>query len=153
MTEIVLTKAATGALVPVDQQGIDYLSKLKLGAGVTVTIKRHRNPGHHRKFFALLNLGFDSWEPEGAEYKGQQVAKNFDQFRNDVTVLAGYHETTLTLKNEVRVVAKSISFGKMDQDEFQKLYNAVANVLLERVLLRYKRADLDNVINQILGFV
>lgn len=152
MTEIVLTKAASGVLVPVDQQGIDYLSKLKLGAGVSVEIKRHRNPGHHRKFFALLNLAFDAWEPNHAEYKGEPVQKNFNQFRNDVTVLAGHYETAITLRGETRLTAKSISFGSMGQEEFDVLYNSVVNVILARILTRYSRDDLDNVIEKVLGF-
>ena len=38
MAEIVLMKTAGGVLAPVDQAGIDYLQKLKVGAGVSVTI-------------------------------------------------------------------------------------------------------------------
>jgi hypothetical protein len=40
----------------------------------------------------------------------------------------------------------------MDQDAFEDLYNKVANVLLQRVLTRYDRADLDRVVNRIVGF-
>jgi hypothetical protein len=152
LTNIVLAKTAGGALVPVDQQGIEYLTKLKIGAGVTVSIKRNRNPGHHRKLFALLNLAFDAWEPVGNTYKGEPVQKNFDQFRNDVTVLAGYFDTAITLKGETRLTAKSISFGSMAQEEFDGLYSKIVDVVLTRILTNYTRDDIDNVINQILGF-
>lgn len=152
MTELVLAKTAGGALVPLDQQGVEFLAKLKAGAGVTVSIKRHRNPGHHRKFFALLNLAFDAWEPQGKEYKGEPVQKNFDQFRNDVVVLAGFYESGITLRGETRLVAKSISFANMDQAEFDQLYSKVIDVVLQRILTNYTRADLDNVIEQLLRF-
>ena len=49
MAEIVLAKAANGALIPVDQQGLDYVLKMKLGAGVTATVKRNNNPKFTQK--------------------------------------------------------------------------------------------------------
>lgn len=153
MTSIVLTKAAGGGLVPIDQQAIDFLAKLKLGAGVTVEIKRHRNPAFHRKYFALLNLAYEAWEPVAATYKGEAVGKNFAQFRNDVTVLAGHFEMAVNLRGETRLTAKSISFGSMGQDEFESLYSATVNVILSRILTTYTPEDLDRVIDQILGFV
>lgn len=152
MTALVLTKAAGGALIPVDAQAADYIAKLKLGAGVTVEIKRHRNPAFHRKYFALLNIAFDAWEPAEATYKGQVVGKNFDQFRNDIVVLAGHYEMAVNLKGETRLTAKSISFASMGQEEFEQLYDATVNVVLTRILTNYTRDDLDQVVEQVLRF-
>lgn len=153
MKELVLTKAPGGALIPVDPQAVEFIGKLKLGQGVTAAIKRHRNPAFHRKFFALLNLAYDAWEPTVATYKGQVVGKNFDQFRNDVLCLAGHFEMAVNLRGETRVTAKSISFGAMDQDEFESVYNSVANVILQRILTNYSRDDLDAVIDRLMGFL
>jgi hypothetical protein len=152
MTEILVTKTAAGALSPADQQAAEYLSKLKLGEVVKVKATRMRNPQFHRKFFALLNLAFDAWEPVENTYRGEAVRKNFEQFRNDVTVLAGYYETAVTLKGETRLTAKSISFGSMGQDEFEALYSAVVDVVLARILTKYTRDDLDEVIERLLAF-
>jgi len=152
MTNLVLTKASNGALVPIDPQAVEFIAKMKLGAAVTATVKRHRNPGFHRKFFALLNVAFDAWEPTAATYKGQVVGKNFDQFRNDVTVLAGHYEMAVNLRGETRLTAKSISFASMGQDEFDTLYSAVVNVILARILTNYTRDDLDGVVERILQF-
>ncbi len=145
MTAIVLMKTPGGALVPADPQATEYIARLKLGAPVKAEVKRMRNYQFHKKLFALLNFAFDTWEPTEATYKGQVVQKNFDQFRNDVTVLAGFGETTITLRGEVRVVAKSISFGSMSQDEFDQLYDAVCSVILAKVLTTYDREAIDNV--------
>jgi hypothetical protein len=153
MKELVLTKAPGGALVPVDPQAAEYIAKLKIGAGVTATVKRHRNPRFHRKFMALLNLAFDAWEPVEATYKGQRVGKNFDQFRRDITILAGHYEMAVNLKGETRLTAKSISFANMDEDEFSELYNAACNVILQRILTNYTRDDLDAVIDRLMGFI
>jgi hypothetical protein len=151
-SEIVLAKTAAGSLVPIDQAGADYLAKIKVGKAVTATVKRHNNPAFHRKFFALLNLGFDAWEPGELEYKGVLVAKNFDQFRRDITILAGYFDSAISFKGDVRLTAKSLNFNAMDQDEREALYSSVINVLLARVLTQYSRDDLDNVVEQLLAF-
>jgi hypothetical protein len=153
MKELVLTKAPGGVLIPLDPQAAEYIGKLKLGQGVTATVKRHRNPRFHRKYFALLNLAFDAWEPVEAMYKGQVVGKNFDQFRNDIICLAGYFEMAVNLKGETRVTAKSISFGSMDEDEFGELYNATVNVVLKHVLTNYDREQLDAVMDRLTGFL
>lgn len=152
MTEIVLAKAANGALMPLDQQGIDYLSSMKLGAGVTVTVKRHNNPTFHRKLFALFNLAFESWEPAELEYKGEPVAKQFDQFRKDITVLAGFYDTSINFKGDVRLTAKSLNFSVMKQEERERVYSAVINVILAKILTKYTRSNLDSVIEQVLAF-
>jgi hypothetical protein len=152
VTAIVLAKAAGGALIPLDQQAIDFLAKLKLGAGVTVEIKRHRNPGFHKKYFALLNLAFEAWEPTVATYRGETVGKNFDQFRNDITVLAGHYEMAVNLRGETRLTAKSISFASMSAEAFESLYSATINVILAKIMTNYTRDDLDNVIDQLLSF-
>lgn len=152
MTQLVLTKAPGGALVPVDAQAEEYIAGMKVGAAVTATVKRHRNPQFHRKFFALLNFAFDAWEPEGKEYKGEPVRKEFEQFRNDVVILAGYYTTSINLRGEVRLTAKSISFAAMDEDEFSKLYSAVVDVILTRILTKYTKEDLDQVVERLLRF-
>jgi hypothetical protein len=152
MTDIVLIKAASGALVPADQQSIEYISKMKLGGAVTATVKRHNNPAFHRKMFALLNLAFEHWEPDEKEYKGQRVQKNFDQLRKDITILAGYYETVITFRGDVRVVAKSLNFSSMGPEERESLYSSIINVVLAKILTNYTRDDLDNVINQVLAF-
>lgn len=150
--ELILAKAPNGSLVPVDQQAMDELAKLKVGQGVRVKVTRMRNYKFHRKLFALLNVAFDAWEPLALEYKGEKVAKNFERFRSDVTVLAGYYEATVNLRGETRLEPKSISFSSMDQDEFEKLYSAVIDVVLQRILTNYTRDDLDNVVEQVLRF-
>ncbi|MDR0805970.1 MAG: DUF1367 family protein [Enterobacteriaceae bacterium] len=64
--QLQLIKHSTGVLIPATPETSDYLhSKIKLGAVLEADFKQVRNPKFHRKFFALLNLGFDYWEPTG----------------------------------------------------------------------------------------
>ena len=114
-----------------------------------------RNYKFHKKLFALLTVGYDAWEPgrKHKTYKGKEVSKNFERFRADVTVMAGYYEQVFDLKGRMKLEAKSISFASMDDEVFNDFYSAVADVLLREVLVNYKgRAELDSVIEQILGF-
>lgn len=150
--DIVLAKAANGCLVPVDQQGIEAIAKMKLGAGVRVTMAKYNNVKFHRKIFALANLAYESWEPGEKEHKGVPITKNFDQFREDITILAGFYETRVRLNGELRYIAKSWSFSSMNDVEKDRLYNEIINVILKHVLTNYTRDDLDNVIEQVLRF-
>lgn len=152
MPEIVLTKTASGALAPADPQAAEYISKLKLGMGVKAKVTKANNVAFHRKMFALFTVAFEAWEPEAKEYKGQPVQKNFDRFRKDVTILAGFYETTINLKGEIRLEAISLSFDSMEQDEREKVYSAVIDVVLKKVLTNYTRDDLDRVVEQIMQF-
>jgi Protein of unknown function (DUF1367) len=152
MAEILVSKAQGGILVPMDDATQEYIAKLKLGDILRVKVTKVNNPAFHRKLFALLNVGFEAWEPEEKMYKGQTIQKNLEQFRNDVVVLAGFYDTTVTLKGEVRLTAKSLSFSSMDHDEREALYNTVINVLLQKVLTNYTRENLDEVVARILRF-
>jgi len=149
--EILLTKLPGGALCAMDEGQADMLKHWPTDTVVRCKLSRVRSPRFHRKFFALVTVGFQAFEPV-AEYKGHAIEKNFDAFRDDVTIMAGYFIATMRLDGTARLRPKSISFASMDQDEFESLYNAVANVLLQKVLTRYTRADLDAVVNRIVGF-
>lgn len=132
------------------------IARLEPGEIINVEASIPRNPRFHRKFFALLNVGFDAWEPSRKHktYKGRPVEKNFEAFREEVTILAGYYEQTFDIHGRMRLRARSIAFARMEEPEFEELYSAVANVLLQHVLTRYaNREELDAVVEQIMGFV
>ena len=64
--ELQLIKHHSGILIPATPETSDILqSKIKLGAVLVAEFKQIRNPAFHRRFFALLNLGFEYWEPAG----------------------------------------------------------------------------------------
>ncbi len=61
-----LIKQTQGILIPATQETSDFLqSKCKLGTVLEADFKLVRNPAFHRRYFALLNLGFEYWEPTG----------------------------------------------------------------------------------------
>lgn len=146
-----MTKAGAG-LVATDDESADLLADIKLGETVHVEIKRPRNIGFHRKFFAMLSFAFDHWEPAEQDYNGRAVGKNKDVFRAWCIAKAGYYDLALTPDGKVKAEPKSIKFSKMGESEFEALYNDVVNVVLSGVLTNYKRADLDDVVERLCRF-
>lgn len=66
MAQLQLIKQSSGILIPATPETSDLLqSKFKLGAVLVAGFRQVRNPAFHRRFFALLNLGFEYWEPTG----------------------------------------------------------------------------------------
>lgn len=64
--ELQLIKQSAGILIPASPETSEILhSKIKLGAVLVAEFRQVRNPAFHRRFFALLNLGFEYWEPTG----------------------------------------------------------------------------------------
>jgi Protein of unknown function (DUF1367) len=155
MTELVLTKTPTGALVPADSTTTEFLAKLRVGAGLKGDFKRQRNPRFHRKAFALFKLAFDMWEAPELEYQGQPVAKDFDQFRKDLTILAGHYSATVNLRGEVRLRAKSLNFANMDDTEFERVYRSILDAVWTRVLASKgysSAAVVDSIVEELLRF-
>ena len=148
-----LRKLPGGIMRPDDESSMEALKTIAVGAVISVEWKHPRNYKFLRKFFAMLKVGYDAWEPAEQEYKGLPVQKNFDRFREDVTIAAGFGEVVLNIRGEARARAKSIAFGSMSQEEFDKLYNAAADVLLQKILKTYTKDDLESVVNEIIGFV
>ncbi len=132
------------------------LNNLEVGELCTIDAKLPRNGKYHRKFFSMLNLGYSAWEPkrQHKSYKGEPVAKNFEQFRSDVLIMAGHYDQSFGLDGKLKLVAKSISFARMEQPEFEQIYNSVLDVLLAKVLKTYAgREEVNNVVDRMLQFI
>lgn len=146
-----------GALVPADDQAAEALQRFRAGDPVKVTVKRPRNYEFHKKFFALLNHGFEFWEPPELPdahrwMKNVTPEKSFEQFRKDVTILAGFFDASYRLDGSVRIEAKSISFASMSEDEFERLYSAAIDVLLKHVFTNMAQDELRDRVDELLRF-
>jgi hypothetical protein len=157
MPEIHFIKMAGGMLRPADQSDADAMEKVQNGSLVSGEFKQPRNAKFHRKFFAMLNFAYEYWTPEPIKLDNMTVEpeKNFERFRKDVLILAGYRHAVVNIKNEVRFEADSISFAKMDDIEFQSVYAAVFSVCWKQVLQNVQgmtQAIADNTIMSMLSF-
>lgn len=147
-----LVKTMAG-LIPSGAESEVWYSKIKLGSVISIDARTMRNPKFHRKYFALLNIGFDNFSPEPISSEFGTVVKNFDQFRSDVVILAGFYETWARIDGSVRIVPKSISFASMKEEAFQDLYSKTIDVLLKYVYDKSITADeLDRIVNSYLNF-
>jgi hypothetical protein len=155
MADVLMLKTPAGALAPMDEAAREFLSKFKSGQPVRATVKRARNVLFHRKVFSLFKLAFDTWEPEAQEYKGEAVEKDFDRFRRDLTILAGFYKATYNIRGEVRLEAESLSFASMDDERFEQVFKAVLNVVWKKVLKDHgyrNPDDVERVIEELLRY-
>ena len=148
-------KTLDGRAAPFGDNAVKAWGRVKSGDLVEMDWHKIRNPKFHRKFFALLNFAFDHWEaPKGFETEiSVTPQKNFEQFREDAIILAGFYEVYWRLDGTFRTKAKSISFASMEEDEFEELYNKVINVILAKVLVNYDREELDRVVDELINFM
>lgn len=113
-------KTAAG-FTPKSQAARDFHAKTKLGQTVELKGRRPRNPAHHRKLFALLNILVD----------------NTEHFANtEDALLAVKAATGLGQWKHVEGATRelfypeSIAFDAMSQDDFAEFYEkAVAAVI------------------------
>ena len=197
MAQIQLQKISPETLTPATPEASEFLQRIKIGEWIHADFKRVRNYLFHKKFFKLLQLGFDYWNPTGGailleerklvngfvnflcEQAGQQhnaalsdaaelyltdagqhrtrdiaLLKSFDAYRDWVTVQAGYYTEHVYPDGCCKRRAKSISFAKMDEIEFQQLYKSALNVLWNWILFRKfsSPAEVENVAAQLLEF-
>ncbi|AUU90245.1 hypothetical protein C2U55_14740 [Enterobacteriaceae bacterium ENNIH3] len=117
MAQYSFIKSAGGVLIPATPDAQAFInSKVKLGAILYADFKQARNPAFHRKFFALLNLGFDYWQPVG----GAMSPGDKKLVRGYVQLVAHYagHEETLQelaeqyLREQAELRAGNISLVK-----------------------------------------
>ncbi|MWE22378.1 DUF1367 family protein [Escherichia coli] len=66
MAHIQLVKqTSSGLLLPATPESCDFLHQIKIGEWIHADFKRVRNYAFHKRFFKLLQLGFDYWTPVG----------------------------------------------------------------------------------------
>jgi len=148
-----LIKTISG-LLPSDPPTEDWYRKLKIGAVVSQKSTVVRNPKFHRKYFALLNIGFDNWAPGEIDCDHGVTERNFDRFRKDIAILCGYYDIVARLDGSARAEARSISFAKMEEKEFEDLYSKTIDIFLKRIYGKDMTAEeIDRIVKEYLRFV
>lgn len=154
--DCVFQRVRGNMLVPVDPNAEKLVSSVKVGDGIAVQARKKRSLGFHKKFFSLLQLAFDVWEPTGQKvWKGVPIRKDFERFREDITILAGHYDVAYGLNGDVRLTAKSISFANCEEHEFEAVYQAVLDVVWDKILREANfrsKAEVERVVNQLMGY-
>jgi hypothetical protein len=133
-TEIIM-RGVPGGFIPCDPFQADQVEQFR-GKEVMVKISVPRNLKFHKKFFALL----------GAARECSDTEFNAEQFRAYVICGSGWCDFIPGPDGVLIAFAKSISFAKMDDGEFERLYKGV----LDFVFLNMAVSESD--INRLLEF-
>ena len=143
--DIYLTKDDQGRFLPAFNTDHDLSKKIKTGEIVKVAMTRPRNPGFHRKFMAMIKMFHDNL-PEELD---NQIP-TFNNMLDVVKVLAGHYTILHFPDGTISKVPKSISFGSMDDLEFEEFYSKSLDVGLKHFLIGMDPRELEN---EILNFM
>lgn len=86
MAHLQLVKqTSSGLLLPATPESGDFLRSVKIGEWIHADFKRVRNYAFHKRFFKLLQLGFDYWTPTGGTVtsREQKLISGFVNFLCD----------------------------------------------------------------------
>ena len=148
MMKIEMVKTEGGTLTPVNDAEAEKLTRFKTGDMYTVEIKMSRNNKFHAKVFLFLTFCYQYYCGNRAEMEFLSDSGQFDVFRKNLVVLAGYYNTYHTITGSVRVEAKSLAYSNMTQEEFEQLYTSLINCAMKHI---FKDCD-ENMYNRLMGF-
>jgi hypothetical protein len=101
-----------GVFIPSRNSDTELSGKIKEGDEVYAS--RKRNPKFHRLVLSLFQLGFDN----------QDEYRDFEVYRKELTKEAGF-----TIEENGKVHARSIAYENMSEEDFNKLYNAILELI------------------------
>ena len=147
--QIDLVKHPGGVFSPAHETDLERLQRFKNGEQYTAEIKLTRNPAFHRKVFAFFNFCFAHWNADRTPLANADEATQFDRFRKDLTILAGFYEQTVRLNGDIRTEAKSLAYSNMDPDEFERCYKSLINAAIKHVFAGTRDP---NILNQLYSY-
>ena len=110
--------------VPADIAAEEDMNRVAIGATVMLTVRKPRNPKHHRKLFWLLNVTLGQTD----RWAGSKV------LLEDLKLATGLFETRISgLSGMPYPVPASISFAAMAQDRFEAWYEKALVVLSDHL--------------------
>lgn len=131
--QIEMVKNAGGVFVPAFDRDLPRLIKFKNGEQYTAEFKLTRNPSFHRKMFSFFNFCFEHWSADMTPLTNADETTQFDRFRKDLTILAGFYDQTVRLNGDIRTEAKSLSYANMEPEEFERCYSSMINAAIKHV--------------------
>ena len=147
--QIDLVKHPGGLFSPLHDKDLERLQRFKNGETYTADIKLTRNPRFHRKVMAFFGFCFEHWSADRAGLGNADETTQFNRFRKDLTILAGFYDTVTNIRGEVRAEAKSLSYAQMEQEEFERCYSSLINAAIKHVFAGTKD---QRVLNQLYSY-
>lgn len=130
-------------LWPSDDACKAAMHKYSYGDIVTATVRRPRNPKHHRKMFALLNL---VWEGTALQGRFPKMENLLDALK----VALGHVELFEAVDGTKLTKPKSINFESLDQAAFEEFYNGVVEIVVQQLVPHLSRDDLEREVEKMI---
>jgi len=108
-------------LGPATKTDQEIFEKFRGTTWYKVDARKARNPGHHRKGFALLNLIFEN----------QERYRTIEDLLVEVKLKAGWYTEHIRSDGAITYIPKSISFADMDQLEFEAFYSHLIDIAIQ----------------------
>lgn len=136
-----------GFMAPASDLDAEAMAALVGGDEYQVTITMPVDPRFFRKLWKLFRFAFAHWKSdrEFFDEKGQ-----FESFRKDLLIQAGYYNTFYRLDGSVRIEAKSLAWGQMQGDELRTVYNAVLQTVINTIFPEW---DAQRLYREMAGFM
>lgn len=141
MPELIACRVGN-SLRPMEESLEDFQ---KIGEGELLKLKYSvpRDLPRHRKVMGLFRL----------TYQMQEYYATFNQFRYAVLIELGWCEIFILKNGEVCYQPQSMSFEKMEQSEFDKVYNDVLNHMIEKHIPGTDPRVFSSEVNKLLSFI
>lgn len=119
--KIQVIKTISG-LKPAYDSDHESFKKIPLNEIIEIEYKKQRNIRFHRKLFSLLNLA----------YSNQSIFDNLEDMRYCLMLECNLSEIKVNkITGEIFKVPKSLQFAKMDEVEFNEVYNTLKQYICE----------------------
>ena len=120
MAEIFLKRVGKH-LIPTDPDSQTIVSKMPQGKVMRCKYTFMRNAAFHRKGFNMLHQMFDM----------QEHFEQFEPFRKWLVMKAGFFKVIEAPNGYQIFEPESLSWGSMDNERFEKVYNALIDTFLQ----------------------
>ena len=141
---IIYLKRILNNLTPAFGSDEEKIKKLAHDKIYKCTVTRPRNLGHHRKYFAMLQLVFDN-----LPHEWEAQFKTVEDLHFEMKLQTGHYEKYATMGGKEILRVKSIKFEKMSQDEFEAFYDACLVVVAKYILPGISKEE---IIQQLIEF-
>lgn len=131
-------KNSSGSFTPAYNSDHEKAKKLPIGEILEHTVTRPRNPGFHRKYFAMINCIHHCLN-ENQMISYPQV----ENLREAVLIMTGHYTITALPDGTNHKKAKSISFASMDDIEFERVYSDTLDTALQHFLHGLTQEDFE----------
>lgn len=136
-----------------EDQAAELRKLLRYGQPVEIEIRIGDDNQLRRRWFKLLKFAFQYWDPPALS-NGIVPRPNFERFRKQITIMAGFYRERYHPDGSVTVEAQSTAVGEMSAEDFAVLYRETNQILIDRVLAAkgFTQEQIDRAVDQLLRY-